>query len=191
MRIVSGLLAGVLAVSQAYADAPFGNEDAKDALFALKGRSVEIFKQDFLTQRDVALLEQVAESQLYYAAIAASPEDGILNKATIAAANHHSIEVAEQEALSACNEARDGTQECVVVAHIKPRGWVPRDLQLSHDATAAWRSQYRRVRGEKAFAVSPSTGRFSAAKGDGAAALAVSSCEALAEAQDCTVLLQD
>lgn len=191
MRIVGGIIGILCGSAAAYAAEPFNNDVAKTQLFKLKGRSVELVPHDFLTDKDNAILEQVAESQLYYAAIAASPDDGILNKATVAAANHHSIEIAGAEAIKACNDLKTGAAGCVVVAYVRPKGWEPRDVQMSHDATSAWRDDYRRARGEKAFAVSPSTGKFSAAKGDGAADLATSSCNDLAETTDCHVILAD
>ena len=70
-------------------------------------------------------------------------------------------------------------------------GWEPRALQLSADATDDLRRSYRKGKGPKALAVSPSTGVWTIARGDGAAAAAVQECQAQSGADDCQVAVAD
>jgi len=170
---------------------PVSNAEAKAQLFSLKGREVELIPRDWLTPDNATLVEQVAEQQLYYAAIAASPDDGILNPATIAAANDHTMDVARAKALSACDAAKRGEAACELVAMVRPRNFEPVELTLSHGATEAWRKSYRRVRGEKAFAISPTVGTFIVTTGEGAASVALSACAEQAQTDDCLIAIQD
>ena len=167
------------------------NADAKAQLFSLKGRSVELSHHDWLTPENAALVKQVAEQQLYYAAIAASPDDGIFSASTIAAANDHMMDVARAKALSACDEAKRGETACEIVAMVWPRNFELVNLTLSHGATEAWRKKFRRVRGEKAFAISPTAGTFAIATGEGASVVALRECAEQAQVEDCLIAIQD
>ena len=192
MRIVGAIGVFSLCVFGVVAGAePVSNAEAKAQLFSLKGREVELIPRYWLTPDNAALVEQVAEQQLYYAAIAASPDDGILNPATIAAANDHTMDVARAKALSACDAAKRGQAACEIVAMVRPRNFEPVELTLSHGATEAWRKSYRRVRGEKAFAISPTVGTFVVATGEGAASAALSACAEQAQTDDCLIVIQD
>jgi len=191
MRIIGfGIMCGVLTASASMAE-PVDGKTAKSALFKPKGASVELMPLDFLNEQDKSILSQVALQQSYYGAIAVSPDDGVISNATVAAANYHAIQPAEAAALNACNDAKTGAAACVVVAHIRPKGWSPQDLQLSVDGTVAYRKEYRRGKGPKAFAISPSTGKFAIAKGNGAGEAAVEACNERADATDCQIAIAD
>lgn len=142
-----------------------------------------------LSESDQQLIATVAGQQKYYGAIAFSPDEGILSNATVAAANYHDVETASEKALSDCNGNRaSGTARCVIAAWIVPPSYEEgRALQLNIDATAAVRKEYRRVRGEKAFAVSMSTGNWGYGNSDEAA---LQNCISKG-ADDCTLLLRN
>ena len=62
----------------------------------------------------------------------------------------------------------------------------------NYGATVAFRSDYRRARGEKAMAISPASGFFAIARGPGAAEAAVAECKALSQgAGDCVVAIRN
>ena len=192
MRIDVLGLAGVLAVLGGPSMAePIDGRTARDMLFRGGAVEVQVLPDDRIPTEQLALIEEVAGQQIYYAAVAVSPDDGVLSTATLAAANHHSIGAAEAAALDACNRMREGDAECMIVARVRPRGWDERQLQLSFQASDAFRQEYRRGRGPKAFAISPSTGRWAIVKGDNANVLAVEECNAQAERADCTVAVAD
>jgi hypothetical protein len=95
------------------------------------------------------------------------------------AANFHDSESAEAAALAACGTG------CVVVMVVRPEGWEPgRALELSAEATAALRSEYRRLpRRARAFAISPATGQWGVGEGQAAALAACG-------AEDCRVVVE-
>jgi hypothetical protein len=173
----------------AHADALDGKA-AKKALFAAAGASVQVMKQAFLADDQAQILGSVAMQQPYYGAIAVSPDEGLMSEATIAAANYHSVEAASAAAAAECDAARKGAAPCVIVAVVRPKGWEARPLQLSADATAAFRKDYGGKGG--ALAVSAGTGAWGMAKGKGAAEVAVAACAAkLSGPNDCTVVVAD
>jgi hypothetical protein len=168
---------------------------AKKMLFSHKGSVFVVVPQSFMSEADVATLNLMAgmpefKSVLYYGAIAASPKHGLAHKATVATANHHTTDAASAAALAECNGLRGGGPKCVVVAHITPKKYVEQTFQLSTSATVALRKTYLRGGGPKAFAISPSTGGYATAKGDGAADAALAACNKDG-ASDCKVVVQD
>jgi hypothetical protein len=163
---------------------------AKKALFPATGASVQVMKQAFLADGQAEILGSVAAEQPYYGAIAVSPDEGLMSEATIAAANYHSVEAASAAAAAGCDAARKGAAACVIVALVRPKGWEAWPLQLSADATAAFRKDY----GGKgsALAVSAGTGAWGMAKGNGAAEAAVAACaKKLTGPNDCAVVVAD
>lgn len=163
---------------------------AKKALFAADEIGVQVMKQSFLVDNQAQILASVATQQPYYGAIAVSPVDGLMSEATIAAANYHTVEAASVAALAGCDAARKGDAPCVIVALIRPKGWEARPLQLSADATAAFRKDYAGKSG--ALAVSASTGTWAMAKGEDAQNAAVAACAAkLTGENDCSVIIAD
>lgn len=132
-----GVVAVALAtVSVAQAQTVTG-EAAQAMLFAPGKAEVELSGGDILPKDQAKVLEMVAVDQPYYAAIAISPDEGLMSEATVAAANYHTVEAASAVALAECNAKKQGAAECVVVALVRPDGWTAQPLQLSSDATAA------------------------------------------------------
>jgi len=185
MRIGAGMLALSAMAGMAVAE-PVSGRDARRALFK-GGNAAEMLPGSGLAADQQTVLQSVAVGQPYYGAIAISPAEGLMADATVAAANHHSVEAASRVALAECDAKRTGAVPCVLAALIRPEGWEPRMLQMSAEATAGFREGYPRRGG--AMAVSPSTGAWGIA---GGAQDAVNACAAKNNAAgDCTVLLVD
>ena len=120
----------------------------------------------------------------YYAAIAISPDEGLMSEATVAAANYHTVEAASAVALSECNAKKQGAADCVVVALVRPEGWQAQPLQLSSDATAAL-ADYA----GGAMAVSAATGSWGL--GDTPEAAVAACVDRNAAATDCAAVIAD
>ena len=163
---------------------PLTGSAAKKVLFPLKGTSIEMRADSGLSEQDQAILAAVAAQQPYYGAIAISPADGMMSEATVAAANYHDTAAAEAAALAECNSKKAGDVGCVIAALIRPEGYVVRPIQLSLDATAAFRKDYPRRGG--ALAISSATGSWGIGKG---AEAAMSACAAKTGAADCAVVI--
>lgn len=136
--------------------------EARRLVFAERGAVVgEVIAHDSLSATDLAILEQLVNTQKYYAAVAIAPGMGLASVATMAAANYHDEENARRVALEGCNDARTSGPICVVVLVIRPQGWEPgRALQLNTDASAALRRDYRRIGRQRALAISELTGNW-------------------------------
>jgi hypothetical protein len=174
----------------AFADPVPGNT-ARGQLF--HAERVEVVRLDVtgLSDQEVALLTQVAQTQKYYAAIAFAPAQGIMAEPTVMAANYHSLDSARAAAEGQCNARRSGGQACRIALEVRPAGYEARDVTLSADATAGFNRDYRRARGERALAISASTGLWSIATGAGAAEAAIAGCQGESAARDCTVVIAD
>jgi len=184
-----------LGVTQALAgEAPFTGKEAKRMLFSPKAGEFVVVPQSFLSENDVTALKLMADmpefrAVLYYGAVAASPKQGLAHKATVATANHHSLKAAQAQAIRECNALSGGGPACLMVAYVVPRKYSEQPLQLSTSATTAFRKTYLKGRGEKALAISPSTGGYAIAKGNGAARKALANCNN--GANDCMIVVQD
>lgn len=175
----------------AFAD-PVDTRSARDMLF--RADRVEVLRYDLtgLSEQEITVLTTVAMSQKYYAAIGFAPDAGIMAEPTVMAANHHSPDSARAAALAGCNERRGRSgRACVIALEVRPAGWEARDLMLSADATTAFNDTYRRERGARAFAVSPSTGQWGIALGQTASAAAVTACAGETAIADCAVVIAD
>ena len=160
-------------------------------LYAPNGAEVELLPAPFLPPDQAEILRMVGASQPYYGAIAVSPDEGIMVEATVAAANHHGTATASEAALAACEAKRKGAAPCAVVALIRPIGWREGGFQLSSGATADF-ADYLKVRRDRAFAISASTGAWGIGKGRDAAAKAVADCAGKpVQPGDCVVAVQD
>lgn len=180
----------VLGMAQVVSAAVLDGKAAGKALFDAKKIGVQVTKHSFLVDDQAQILASVATQQPYYGAIAVSPAEGLMSEATIAAANYHSVEAASAAALAGCDAARKEAAPCVIVALIRPKGWEARPLQLSADATTAFRKDYGGKGG--ALAVSASSGAWGMAKGANAARAAVAACAAKLTGQnDCAVIVAD
>lgn len=175
---------------------PLATREAQGALFGTRGTAVVVSDalsagdQD-IVRRTIGLLEEQLNGPVkYYAAIAFSPDQGLLSDALQSAMNYHSIAAADAAAIAACNAARvAGTQPCRIAARVLPRGYESRPLTLSYDATAAFGKVFRRARSPKAFAVSEATGAYAIGAGADAA---LTACQAdRPGAADCRVVIVD
>jgi hypothetical protein len=193
MKLGAGIFAAVAAAVAVMAQAASAQDvpnlrEARDLVFAERG-DIEwlIYPHDSLSEVDIETLNQLnqIQAQPYYAAMAIAPAEGIAAATTSLAANYHDVDNARDAALSACESARSGGSACVIVMEIRPQGWQDgRPLQLSAEATAALRGEYRRLsRSSRAMATSASTGQWGVGEGREAA---IAACGAA----DCTVVVE-
>ena len=191
-------LAMALTISAAAAE-PMDSRSARKLLFDPKGRLVEVSGLPGLSDEMNTLLKQALKASAadvrYYGAIAMVPDGGLESEATALAENFHSPAGAEAAALASCNARRaEGTSPCVIVARTLPKGYEPRGLELSVEATEAVRRDLRRARKPRALAVSEATGKWAIASGAGAVEAAVTACNrkaAAAGASDCRAVVAD
>ena len=180
-RLFPALLA-TLAALPAAAQTVTGDAAAA-LLFSSKGAEVEMAPGDILPKDQAKMLEMVAKDQPYYAAIAISPEEGLMSEATMAAANHHTVEAASAAALAQCNAKKKGATDCVIVATVRPEGWEARPLQLSSGATEDFANY------SGALAISAMTGSWGIGNSPEEA---LAACATKQEAAtDCAVAIQD
>lgn len=179
-----------VAVTPALAE-PVDTRTARDLLYRDDRAEVTTFSTEGLSDQDVAVLSQVAQTQKYYAAVAYAPDEGILSEPTVMSANYHSVDAARAAALAGCNERRNGGATCEIALEVRPQGWEPRALQLSADATTAFNDEYRRAGGTRAFAISASTGLWGIGRGDHAQEDALAACQGDAEVSDCAIVIAD
>jgi hypothetical protein len=177
-----GLVAVALA-SVAQAQTVTG-EAAQAMLFAPGKAEVELSGGDILPKDQAKVLQMVAVDQPYYAAIAISPDEGLMSEATVAAANYHTVEAASSVALAECNAKKQGAAACVVVALVRPEGWAAQPLQLSSDASAAM-ADYA----GGAVAVSAATGSWGV--GDTTDAAVAACVDRNPAATDCVAVIAD
>lgn len=188
LRVLAQIAAALVAISGAAAAQDLlSGKEAQRQLFKTNGAVGAV--SPTLSAADQDILAQVAQTQRYYGAIALSPDEGLLSEATVAAANYHSVEPARTAALAACNAKRKkGSASCVIGADIlPPRYEEGRALQLNMEASTAVAKDYRRLRGDKSFAISEGTGNWGFGESDAAA---LSAC-ASQGASDCAVLLRN
>lgn len=182
LSMISLLAIGLAGAAMAQ---PLDGKAAKKALFAPVKAEVEIMAEAGLPKDQAAILESVGAAQLYYGAIALSPEKGLMFETTVAAANYHDVAAAAVVALAGCNAAKPGKKDCVVAALIRPKGWKDKGLSLSSDATAGFKDDYQ-VSGS-ALAISAGSGAWGiGADADGAIAACVARNT---NATDCAVVI--
>ena len=182
------LALALIAASPALAE-PMSGKEAKKLLFAPVKAEVEIMHEAGLPADQAEVLKTVGVGQPYYGAIAIAPDEGLMSEATVAAANFHDTASAATAALADCNGKKKTESECVIAAYIRPEGWQEVGFGLSSDATAAFEG-YNMKSG--ALAISPATGAFGLAKGEGAADKALQGCTAMNElATDCALAIRD
>lgn len=189
----SGKLAAVLICIAGIAGAE--SLTLKDARKALpKGNRVEAVMPEaaFLDEKQQAIVLSLKDTIPYYGALALSPDEGLFVDWLNAAGQHHSIEAAREAALGHCNSNRkESSAECVVVLEVSPKGADPEaPISLSAEGFDALKGDYRKLKGAKAYAISPSTGNFGFARGDGGRAL--DACSKAGDgASDCKVVVAD
>lgn len=199
-NIYCSLLILALSATQGWAETVvLDGKTAKKMLFSPKRTEFVVVEQKFMTEADISRLNLLSKleqfrSVYYYGAIAVSPKHGLAHKATVATSDYHSPEAAGIAALKECNSLRGGGPKCVVVAQIVPKKYVKHALQLSATATAAFRKIYTRAKGPKTYAISPTSGHFSVAKGNGSDAVALANCNKAAAKkgrEDCKIVVKD
>jgi hypothetical protein len=184
--VFGGLILVMILASIAEAQVMDGKA-AKKALFAPLKAEVEILAAAGLPADQAAALQAVGEAQPYYGAIAISPGEGLMAEATVAAANYHDTDAAAAVALAECNAKKKAAEPCVVAALIRPKGWDARGFQMSSDATAGFKADYKAKGG--ALAISKATGAWGLSLG---AEAAVAACVARNEAaKDCEVVIEN
>lgn len=181
-------LIALCAASPALAE-PLAGKAAKKLLFAPVKAEVEIMSEAGLPADQAEILKTVGVGQPYYGAIAIAPEEGLMAEATVAAANFHDAAAASVAALAECEAKKKTATACVIAAVIRPEGWKDAGFGLSSDATAAFKGYDMKT---GALAISPSTGAFGMAEGDGAADQALKNCGARNDkATDCRIAVQN
>lgn len=179
------LTLAALAVPAQAQDLP-GLREARGLVFAEDGDvEWEVIPDPALSEGDIATLDQLnrVQPQPYYGALALAPDAGLASPVTALAANFHDEENARAAALAACEANRgDEGAPCIVALVIRPEGWEPgRPLQLSSEATAALRDEYRALpRRSRAMAISPATGQWAVAEGREAAVAACGAPDCIA-----------
>ncbi len=179
-----GIAAAALAAASVAQAQTVTGEAAQAMLFAPGKAEVELSGGDILPKDQAKVLQMVAVDQPYYAAIAISPDEGLMSEATVAAANYHTVEAASSVALAECNAKKQGAADCVVVAVVRPEGWTAQPLQLSSDATAAM-ADYA----GGALAVSAATGSWGL--GDTTETAVAACVDRNATATDCAAVIAD
>lgn len=194
MKLI-GLLLASLALATPVSAQVLNESAAAKALFPTRGHTVQLSGSLSAMERKIVtgiiplMAEQLRQPVRYYAAIAWSPDDGLVHDSIQAAMNYHSPGAAATAAVAACNKLKSrGAQTCKVAAQIVPKGYRPRELSLSVDATAAFNRSYRKKKGSKAFATSRSTGAWAIGGSDSAA---ISACENAGSRGDCEIVIRD
>jgi citrate lyase gamma subunit len=156
--------------------------DAAAMIYPPKTAEVELLPSDALKKKEGKVVGMVAADQPYYAAIAISPDEGLMSEATVAAANYHDTGSASAAALAECNAKKKGAADCVIVALVRPEGWQAQPVQLSSDAAAGFAEA-----GGGAVAISAATGSWGIGADEGAALAACG--ERNPAAGDCAVVI--
>lgn len=208
-RFVSILCLLGIAATTAQA-APVDEQDARKFLFPVRGVFLSVAPNSGLDASQQAITKAILESTenegaaLYYGAMAVSPSFFAMMATDPGAAalsgllqitqSFHSAEAASRAALKACEDARERSHDrCVLAGHILPRRYSARPLQMSVGATHAF-SAYRKGKGAKAFAISPTTTAYAIGQGADAAGQALTKCNTMADelgATDCEIVIQD
>ena len=203
-RLIAVMLAGFLVFgSTAAATAqPITPKQAKKLLFKGRKLNVQLLDLSGLEATTRAQAEAIATSLTnpkiaaqwaamgfsinYYGAMAVKPDQPLSPKSMAISNNLHSPDAAMAAALAACN-ALPGP-ECAPVALILPKRYKARDFTLSQSATGAFRDNWGRPKEPQYLAFSLATGAYVIAKGAGADATALASCNAQAEGHDDCVI---
>lgn len=178
------LVISALAGTAVQAQAQVTGDAAAAMLWPEAGGEVEMLADGLLPEDQAKVLRMVARDQPYYAAIAISPDEGLMSEATVAAANHHTVEAASVIALAECNAKKTGTADCVIVALVRPEGWTAQPLQMSQAATQDFASYQG-----GALALSAATGSWGIGVDDAAATAACAARNPAAT--DCAVAIRD
>lgn len=210
MRLAVWAVIASVCLAAGAAAQPVSERNARKMLFSPRVADLAVVRNGGLSAGQLSVIEAILAQMRaevganYYGAVAVSPsffpmmaEDpgqAALSGLLQIAGQYHSVEAAARAALSACEAARKGGQAgCVLAAQMLPRKYAAQPVQMSVNATAAMRS-YRKGRGDKAMAISPTTPAFALARGDGAEGSAIAACNRAAQAygaENCAVIIKD
>ena len=188
MRVKLGMVLALCGATAGFAQVT--GKDAKAALFKGAEAEVDLRPEAGLPEDQAAALVMVGAGQPYYGAIAISPDEGLMSEATVAAANHHTVEAAEVAAQGRlrCQENRGDP--------LRGGGADPA-LGLGGAAGDAVGGCVRRVaqglsgQGRRACRVARDGG-VEHCRGEGAVDTAVGACNVKAGAvADCVLAVQD
>lgn len=172
---------------------PIATEAARDLVFDTREAELVLNPNAPLTNAETSALRTLVSTNgfKYYGAMAYAPDEGLVSESLQGAFNFHDVQSASAAALTACNAARAaGSGPCVVAAQIVPRRWKPSDFQLSQDATVGLATMAE-IDGEKAMAVSATSGSFGIGQGNSAEADALTECNRNAPQRDCIVAVKN
>ena len=210
MRVsIVGAICAAFVAGVAMAE-PIPEKEASRFLFSASGMAVALNPDSGLEEGQIGTIEAIllqlegAAGANYYGAVVVSPAffemmatdpAGAATSGLLQVAERcHSVQAAANVAMRACETARQsGQPRCVIAAQILPKKYKPQPLQLSRGATEAMKD-YRKGRGAKALAVSPSTTAWAIGRGEAAAITALTACNAAAQEfkqQDCAVVIED
>lgn len=165
-------------------------KSARSMLFPTKGHAIQVSGKLSDTDRATVvgviplMAKQLNQPVRYYASIAYSPDDGLVHEALQAAMNYHTVAAADAAAIAACNKVKSsGARSCQVAARVVPKGYKPTSLTLSVEATEGFNKTYRKTRGDKAMAISETTGAWGMGQTDSAA---IGQCGAA----DCKIVIR-
>lgn len=164
MKLAAGCFALCMAAGTGALAQTVSAGDAASMIYPPKASEVELLPSDALKKKEGKVVGMVAADQPYYAAIAISPDEGLMSEATVAAANYHDTDSASAAALAECNAKKKGAADCVIVALVRPEGWQAQPVQLSSDASAGFAAE-----GSGAVAISATTGSWGLGADAGAA----------------------
>ena len=191
VRILSVLL---FTMSPAFGEV-LSEREARRALFSERGHQIQMvdglsaLERKIVTEIIPLMAEQLRQPVRYYAAIAYSPDDGMVHDSIQAAMNFHTPEAAGNAAVRACNALKSrSAKSCRVAAFVVPKRYKSRELTLSIDATVGFDRTYRRAAAPKAFAISKTSGSWGVGSTDEAAR---ASCEKTGQSGDCEIVIRD
>ena len=183
LKIAAIALAGISLAGVASAQDAMASKTTAKQLFKTGKRAtiVRVLAPDLVPAAYQAALEQAANVQKYYEAMAVSPDEGMVGASAVHAINHHSAAAAHASAIAGCNlKKKKESKPCVVVAEFLPAGYEgQRSFSLSYIATEDFKKRYRLKGKQRAFAISPVSGHWG--KAIKASSLAAARAAALAE----------
>lgn len=184
------LMAGLgLCLAQAVWAETLGYREANRILPDGDSTVARIVAVPFLDDTQREILGGLRMTIPFYGSLALSPDEGLFVDWLQASGQHHSVDAARAAAMAHCEASRKkSSASCVIVLDVVPKGWdAEAPVSLSQSAAEALRGPYRKLRGDKAFAISAQTGTF----GFGASSDdAITAC-AEAGAEDCQVIIAD
>lgn len=205
VSVISALL--VLGFTGASVAGPLSARDARKLLYrgdAYRAEMIAPAGLDPVTQIQVnAIFGAMSASKVaseikgdgYYGAVAVVPDEPLSQKTMAVSTKLHSPAAAQAAAINECNRLSPrGSTGCVAVILILPKRYKNPSFTLSQAATDRFRGEWNGGQGPKYLAYSPSSQAWALVKGDGAADLAVSTCNDQAAdfgVRDCVIAIAE